>query len=70
MFTVSRYNLPLQRQVGFEQVEGRHIDAGRKGWQEEEETLDYPPGKEVTARPVHPTPVPWRQGGVDRKEWG
>ena len=71
LFTVSRYDLPLQRQVRLEQVEGRHIDAGRKGWwEEEEETPVYPPGKEVTARPVHPTPVRWCQGGVDREEWG
>lgn len=30
---------------------------------------EYPPGKEVTARPAHPTPVLWRQGGVKRNEW-
>lgn len=39
-------------------------------WREEEETPDYPPGKKVTARPIHHTPVPWRQGGVDREEEG
>ncbi len=50
-----------------------HEEKNEEWWEEVEEeegeTPDYPPGKEVTARPVHPTPVPWRQGGVDREEW-
>lgn len=60
-------HIPPQMQVGLEQVESRPVGTGRmKEKEEEEEDPDYPPGKEVTARPAHHTPVPWRQGGTGR----
>lgn len=50
----------FQKQMAFEQVEGRPTGKRRN---KRMRTLAIPVREEVTVRPAHPTPVPWRQGG-------
>lgn len=63
LFTSSRSKLPPQRQVGF-RAGGKQDEMNGGGGG------GGPSGREVTGSPVHPTPVPWRQGGVDREGRG
>lgn len=64
LFSVYSLQLPSERSVGLQQVEGRPIG---EFWKK---TMTIPKGKQVTGGPAHPTPVPWRQGRVNRVEGG